>query len=383
MKRLLFSLVVCLGTIAGTFQASGQAPTDYDALVHQGNAQLQAGSNDLALATANSAIKLNADRWEAYALAGGALMNLRRYDEAISRLTEAMDRAPQDKQTGLRELRKQCFAAEAGAAPGAPPSAASANAPPPEGKTTQAEIVLWKSIENSTNPADFRTYLDQYPNGAFAALAQRHLSDAQKYGRQQQQLLEEQAEELDLNNTVWVKYPELQGNPQEGSGTIWVFQDGKEYRADFDVHLSDTKHPKRNHDNFTPKLAEAKAVVSGQLEISKLISDLGETGTYTIAPPANVTITDSPNLGGCKGPGEVYALTVSHGEMSGSYAQKSGGSTAAYLLNPFSWTPPCDAASGTLEKLQRLGRAGEGKGATAVPILFEKQSPPPPQGSEQ
>jgi tol-pal system protein YbgF len=44
--------------------------------------------------------------------------------------------------------------------------------------TSQAEIVLWKSIENSTNPKDFQSYLDQYPKGTFVVLARRHLAEA-------------------------------------------------------------------------------------------------------------------------------------------------------------------------------------------------------------
>jgi len=44
---------------------------------------------------------------------------------------------------------------------------------------SQAEIVLWKSIENSRNAADFQNYLGQYPNGAFVEPARRHLADAE------------------------------------------------------------------------------------------------------------------------------------------------------------------------------------------------------------
>ena len=34
------------------------------------------------------------------------------------------------------------------------------------------EVVFWQSIVNSTNPADFEAYLEQFPNGVFRALAQ-------------------------------------------------------------------------------------------------------------------------------------------------------------------------------------------------------------------
>jgi len=43
------------------------------------------------------------------------------------------------------------------------------------GAGNQAEIVFWSSIKDSKDPADFRAYLDQYPNGAFVALAQNRL----------------------------------------------------------------------------------------------------------------------------------------------------------------------------------------------------------------
>ena len=38
------------------------------------------------------------------------------------------------------------------------------------------EVVFWQSIVNSTNPADFEAYLEQFPNGVFRALAQNRLA---------------------------------------------------------------------------------------------------------------------------------------------------------------------------------------------------------------
>lgn len=172
-KQQFIYFAICFTFLTVCFRTSAQASSDYDTLVHQGNAQLQAGSNDLALATANSAIKLNAARWEAYALAGGALMNLTQYEEAADDFSHAIDRAPEAKQHGLRDLRRQCLIAESGSVSGPAPAVTPAEPAP----TTQAEIVLWKSIENSSNQEDFQTYLNQYPRGAFAALAQRHLGE--------------------------------------------------------------------------------------------------------------------------------------------------------------------------------------------------------------
>jgi hypothetical protein len=45
--------------------------------------------------------------------------------------------------------------------------------------TGDVEIVLWKSIENSHNAADFQNYLSRYPHGAFVDLARSRLADAE------------------------------------------------------------------------------------------------------------------------------------------------------------------------------------------------------------
>ena len=47
------------------------------------------------------------------------------------------------------------------------PAPASASATP----AADAELLFWQTIANSGNPADFQAYLDQYPQGRFAALA--------------------------------------------------------------------------------------------------------------------------------------------------------------------------------------------------------------------
>jgi hypothetical protein len=175
---LVFSLVSTLA----------RAQSGYDALVQKGNTQLQAGNTSEALETGQQATKLAPERWQAYALMGGALMNLKRYEEAADNLSKAIDKAPASKQSALRDLRKQCALAEAGVAAStsaaselspAPPASVPTQGPPvpsfTSATTTQAEVVLWKTIENSNSPSDFQTYLGQYPNGAFVGLAHTHL----------------------------------------------------------------------------------------------------------------------------------------------------------------------------------------------------------------
>jgi tol-pal system protein YbgF len=165
--RLVFGVMVL---VTWTPYSLAQSSPDYDGLVQKGKTELQAGSSDHALRSGQAAIKMSANRWEAYALVGGALMNLKRYEAATDTLSEAIKRAPESTQPALRDLRRQCLLAESG-------SAAVANTTAPATTTSQAEVVLWKSIENSANPADFRSYLDRYPQGAFAVLAERHLAE--------------------------------------------------------------------------------------------------------------------------------------------------------------------------------------------------------------
>jgi len=111
MKSSLHQLIGLYLALAilGSYAWAQNTP-DYDALVQQGNTQLQAGNNSDALASANAAIKRNADRWEAYALAGGALINLKGCDEAKADLEEALKRAPEAKQPALRDLSGKCVA---------------------------------------------------------------------------------------------------------------------------------------------------------------------------------------------------------------------------------------------------------------------------------
>ena len=53
-----------------------------------------------------------------------------------------------------------------------PPASAAGTTPDSEG----LEVVFWQSIQNSTNPAEFEAYLQQFPNGVFRALAQVRLA---------------------------------------------------------------------------------------------------------------------------------------------------------------------------------------------------------------
>ena len=56
--------------------------------------------------------------------------------------------------------------------------AALANSPAARAAADPAEIAFWQSVQDSKDPREYQLYLDVYPNGAFAALAQSRLSPA-------------------------------------------------------------------------------------------------------------------------------------------------------------------------------------------------------------
>lgn len=115
MKTQAFRwLCLSLVLIASAAHSGGQSEPGYDTFIQQGNAQLQAGNNDQALHSGEMAITTGADRWEGYALTGGALMNLKRYEDAADALSKAIDRAPESKQPDLRDLRRRSLLAESG-----------------------------------------------------------------------------------------------------------------------------------------------------------------------------------------------------------------------------------------------------------------------------
>ena len=55
-------------------------------------------------------------------------------------------------------------------------SAAFAQKPDASAEALRMEMVFWESVRGSSDPADFRAYLEQYPNGKFAPLARNRLA---------------------------------------------------------------------------------------------------------------------------------------------------------------------------------------------------------------
>jgi hypothetical protein len=165
VKNCFLTLLTAWMVLTGLV-VPAQTASDYDVLVQKGKTQLQAGSFDMALGTAEAATQLAPKRWEAYAVFGAALVEMKRYDEAVDKLSQAILLAPEAKQAGLRDLRRQCMLKQASAVP---PTETATSA-------SQAEIVLWKTVEESNDPAQLYTYLQQYPNGAFAPVARARIA---------------------------------------------------------------------------------------------------------------------------------------------------------------------------------------------------------------
>ena len=145
-----------------------------------------------AATTSEQAIQMDDKRWEGYVVAAEAYSGQQLYDDAIGMLQMALVRAPADKKPAVRdaitETRKMLAGPTATAAPSVPSAPAApagsgqsptpaATAASPGAAPTQAEIILWKSIENSKSASDYQAYLDAYPNGVYAPLASRRFQD--------------------------------------------------------------------------------------------------------------------------------------------------------------------------------------------------------------
>jgi tetratricopeptide (TPR) repeat protein len=77
--------------------------------------------------------------------------------------------------------------------------------PPPLGNVksrVQIEREFWARIKNSTDPEDFRSYLKEYPNGAYAAFARNNLRklSAKNVSAQKPNLPAEQSDKVKLDN---------------------------------------------------------------------------------------------------------------------------------------------------------------------------------------
>jgi len=165
---LLASLCSGVGVVA---QTRAQSPT-YNDLIAKARTLLADRKPQEAIEQSEAAIKLDDKRWEAYVTAASGYSAQKLYDDAIGMLQMALPRAPTERKqlvrdaiTEARQLSSGGAVANAGGGGPQPSGGSSAGSP------TQAEVVLWKTIENSTRVEDFRGYIERYPNGTYASVA--------------------------------------------------------------------------------------------------------------------------------------------------------------------------------------------------------------------
>lgn len=169
-------VVACLA--ASSIPAFGQPPkpsAGYDALVARARTLIAERRPQEAVTVSEQAIALNERRWEAYVTAASGYSAQHLYDDTIGMLQTALAHAPDEKKQAIREAiseaRRQ-LAAQSNPSPVVSPPSSAQAAP---ATTTQAEAVLWKSIENSTRAEDYQGYLSKYPDGTFAPVAKARL----------------------------------------------------------------------------------------------------------------------------------------------------------------------------------------------------------------
>ncbi len=169
-------VVACLA--ASWIPAFGQPSkpsAGYDALVARARTLIAERRPQEAVTVSEQAIALNERRWEAYVTAASGYSAQHLYDDTIGMLQTALAHAPDEKKQAIREAisdaRRQ-LAAQSNPNPAFSPQSSPQAAP---AITTQAEAVLWKSIENSTRAEDYQGYLSKYPDGTFAPVATARL----------------------------------------------------------------------------------------------------------------------------------------------------------------------------------------------------------------
>ena len=175
-RKIALVGVMCAFLCLGTF-----AQDSYDDHLAQAKSLITQQKYSDAVKEGEKAIALDERRWEAYVIAAKGYSSQQLYDDAIGMLQTALAHAPDDKKPLIRdaiaECRKDINSTPSAVSVASNPKAETLVSPPaPATSPTQAEIVLWKSIEKSDNPDDFRAYLRAYPTGAFVPLAQSRLA---------------------------------------------------------------------------------------------------------------------------------------------------------------------------------------------------------------
>jgi hypothetical protein len=152
----------------------------YDSLISQAEQALNAKRYSAVLSVSERAIALEPNRYEAYVYAAKGYDAQRMWDDEIGMLQTGLPWAPQDKKQLVRDALFECRKQLVAQSVSTPAPAVRPPGDAPQTAATQAEVVLWKTIENSNKPEDYQAYLARYGNGAFAPLATARFDAIQK-----------------------------------------------------------------------------------------------------------------------------------------------------------------------------------------------------------
>jgi tetratricopeptide (TPR) repeat protein len=202
-------LCLALALMAGASNSSARSAPGYDALITRGNSLLQAGNDDQALNSGEAAIGMKADRWEGYALAGSALMHLKRYEDAADALSKAIERAPESQQHALRDLRRQCLLAESGYPAVASPSLPSNSSVPPSNTSVLPPNTSVPSSNTSVPPPNTSVPPSNtsVPATTSQAEAPSHLADTEEQQVNERKRLVVKLTWADpATHLMWAKY---------------------------------------------------------------------------------------------------------------------------------------------------------------------------------
>lgn len=113
--------------------------------------------------------------------------------------------------------------------------------PRPSGKSGQepspGEIAFWTAVQNSDDDAEYRAYLERYPNGAFAALAEGRLERRQTNGE-----VPDPESSLEVELTFWNSIKDSD-NAEMFSAYLDKYPDGQ-FRSVAEIRLSELKSPR-------------------------------------------------------------------------------------------------------------------------------------------
>lgn len=102
--------------------------------------------------------------------------------QVLTRVRNEVIVATRDRQVpwDSSSLRGDFYFAAAPAPGTVPPPATPVSPAPPSGPSADGENLFWQSIKDNKNAADYKAYLEKYPQGTFAALAKIRLAEIEK-----------------------------------------------------------------------------------------------------------------------------------------------------------------------------------------------------------